>query len=82
MGAIDRLKCPKCNSSNVTSHGKYHYDQRYGRLKCKACGKTFVSKPKKDFDMKCIYCGHKMKKIEDENDYHILECFKSKMQTS
>ncbi len=31
-------------------------------------------KPKKEFEMSCIYCGSKLEKVHDKDGYNILEC--------
>jgi len=56
-------RCPICGSDNYTFYGDYHYDTNFKRINCKDCGKTPVLKPKKEFEMSCIYCGSKLKKI-------------------
>ncbi len=66
--------CPICGSDNYTFYGDYHYDDNFKRINCKNCGRTPVLKPKKEFEMSCIYCGSKLEKIQDKEGYHILEC--------
>jgi transposase-like protein/ribosomal protein S27E len=66
--------CPICGSDDYTFYGDYHYDTNFKRIKCRSCGKTPVLKPKKEFEMSCIYCGSKLEKLQENDGYNILEC--------